>query len=169
MLRGRRTGPRGGPTYMSEDQKAQYLEGLRKSPFNRLSGSRPPPPSKYHNLQRVESEANLAVQEHDERPSLLKSNTLPVMPTQESLQRRTDSVTSSKNPFARRPVMKPPIITPMETDEITEEPAMQRMRSMPYIERGTRWMEKQETRSLRMALEDMDAEDGPPSAFGGTG
>ena len=38
------------------------------------------------------------------------------------------------------------------------ETVLSKRRSVGYIERGTRWMEKQENRSLRKALEDMDIE-----------
>ncbi|KAF2214657.1 hypothetical protein CERZMDRAFT_57165 [Cercospora zeae-maydis SCOH1-5] len=51
----------------------------------------------------------------------------------------------SRSPFAGRPLAR--------------APTLGRTPSMKYMENGLRWMEKQETRSLRQALEDMDLEE----------
>ena len=139
---------------------AQYLDDLRGSKLSRPSGSRPPPPSKFTTLRRIETEANVTPQAsaHDDRPTLLTSNSMPIMSASKPNHSRADSDMSSKSPFAGRPLARPPSATP--TEEAVKQPAgrpiMQRTPSMQYMERGTRWMEKQEVRSLRMALEDMD-------------
>ena len=144
---------------------AQYLDDLRSNRLSRPSGSRPPPPSKFSSLRRTETGATVTIpvqtQAQDGRPSLPTSNSMPVMPAHSMPHSRNDSNVSSKSPFAGRPLVGPPSATPSE-DEIPspgeELVAKQRPNTM-YVERGTRWMERQEAQSLRMALEDMDLEE----------
>lgn len=82
------------------------------------------------------------------------------MQHQQFSHRRNDSNFSAKVHFAGRPLVRPPTAASSgsESDTQMEPIGVQRRPSIPYMERGTRWMERQETRSLRMALEDMDME-----------
>ena len=85
--------------------------------------------------------------------------------------RRTDS---NRSPFAGRPLARAPSASPEPSSsyspprpslpsttpsEPTAKSHSRRTPSMTYMENGMRWMEKQETRSLRQALEDMDLEE----------
>lgn len=144
---------------LRESATAQYLDDLRSNRHSKPSGSRPPPPSRFSALKRTETVADVtAARVQDGRPALLTSSSMPIMPAQTMDHKRTDSTARIKSPFAGRPLARPPPKASTEETPIapTERPAMQRTPSMQYLERGTRWMEKQEARSLRMALEDMD-------------
>ncbi|KAH9835514.1 LIM domain-containing protein [Teratosphaeria destructans] len=91
----------------------------------------------------------------DERPALQKSDSMPVMSSTTS----KSEFSKIKSPFIGRPLARPPSATPPEPRiplETSRE--LRRPNSMVYLENGTRWMEKQEARSLRMALQDMDLE-----------
>lgn len=145
-----------------------YLKDLRK-PLSRPSGSRPAPPSKFGSVRRAGTPSapdvvNNKTSLDDDRPSLLTSNSMPIMqPPQNLSHRRTDSTLSqrsmSRSPFAGRPLARAPSVTPEPSVQDTDRPQPCRTPSMKYMENGTRWMEKQETRSLRHALEDMDLEE----------
>ncbi|KAK3725057.1 hypothetical protein LTR37_000567 [Vermiconidia calcicola] len=140
---------------------AQYLDDLRSNRLSRPSGSRPPPPSRFTSLRRSETEANVNAPVQDHRPTLMSSNSLPVIPAQGISHRRSDSNTSSKSPFAGRALVRPPSTQPAEEGlpSPTEEQPKQQRPGLKYMVRGSRWMEQQETKSLRTALEDMDLEE----------
>ncbi|KAK0878874.1 hypothetical protein LTR87_007324 [Friedmanniomyces endolithicus] len=138
----------------------QYLQDLRGQKSSRPSGSRPPPPSKFASLRRTET---TPIQSHtsDERPPLPASNSMPAIPGLRPTHRRAESDGRVRSPFAGRPLARPPSTTPDPPAPPTlERPKdLPRPASMPYIENGMRWMEKQEVKSLRLALEDMDLEE----------
>lgn len=145
---------------------AQYLSNLRNVQPARPSGARPPPTSKFGSLRRTETQPVEAKPTNDDRPALPTSNSMPVMPAQQLHHRRTDSNLAKKNmcsasgPFAGRPLARPPSASPLPTTTEIDEPHLVRHApSMPYLESGSRWMEKQEAKSLRQALEDMDLEE----------
>ena len=140
---------------------AQYLDNLRSNRSSRPSGSRPPPPSRFSTLKRSETAADANPQWNEARPSLPTSNSMPIMPPRADAHRRNDSSSSSKNMFAGRPLVRPPSATPLEEEPPSPsgQPPPQQRPSTMYMERGTRWMERQEVKSLRMALEDMDLDD----------
>ncbi|KAK5739073.1 hypothetical protein LTR17_005593 [Elasticomyces elasticus] len=138
------------------DDAAQYLKDLRTQKSSRPSGSRPPPPSKFASLRRTET-APIEPPTKDDRPTLASTNSMPIMPGQRLSHRRAESDLRAKSPLAGRPLARPPSASP---DILTAgRPDLPRPVSMGYMESGTRWMEKQETKSLRMALEDMDLEE----------
>ncbi|TKA80322.1 hypothetical protein B0A55_02208 [Friedmanniomyces simplex] len=145
---------------LHDDDAAQYLKDLRAQKASRPSGSRPPPPSKFASLRRTETTPT-EPHPHDDRPSLPSSNSMPIMPAARPSHRRAESDVRVRSPFAGRPLARPPSATP----ELPISPALERPKelprpmSMPYMENGMRWMEKQEAKSLRMALEDMDLEE----------
>ncbi|SMQ46930.1 unnamed protein product [Zymoseptoria tritici ST99CH_1A5] len=147
------------PAYMSKQQKAQYLSGLRHDrPARpaRPSGSRPAPPSKYSCFARAESDTT---QLGNGRSSLVQSSSMPLMSTPD-LRPTIDperSTSRHRSPFMGRPLAKAPTPSIVEEEEhATERKAK---RTSTYIENGTRWMDKQETRSLSQALHDMDLEE----------
>ncbi|KYG42727.1 hypothetical protein M433DRAFT_157550 [Acidomyces richmondensis BFW] len=160
MFKNRDT-PLPGPTYMSDEQKAAYLKGLRSHQASRPSGSRPPPPSKFASLRRSETlPFELRRQSSDGRPALPLSSSMPIVPAEEpkASHRRAESDFRIRSPFAGRPLVRPPSAESTNSSEASSKSANDARKrvSMPYMENGTRWMEKQEVRSLRMALEDMD-------------
>lgn len=77
--------------------------------------------------------------------------------TESSLSRR--SMCSTTGPFAGRPLARPPSSTPSDCTAESDEQNKVRRTSSMYLENGRRWMEQQEAKSLRQALEDMDLED----------
>jgi len=150
---------------LQDDVIGQYLKNLRTQSSSRPSGSRPPPPSKFASLRRTET---VPIEEHtsNERPPLPTSNSMPVLPGQKFAHRRAESDTRIRSPFAGRPLARSPSATPeqpiprCESPTETTRPAeLKRPMSMTYMENGRRWMEKEEAKSLRMALEDMDLEE----------
>ncbi|KAF2159089.1 hypothetical protein M409DRAFT_71218 [Zasmidium cellare ATCC 36951] len=91
---------------------------------------------------------------------------MPIMPAKQLSHRRTDSnlakksMCSAPGPFAGRPLARPLSASPLPpTEETDETHVIRHAPSMPYLESGSRWMEKQEAKSLRQALEDMDLEE----------
>ncbi|WPG99676.1 Hypothetical protein R9X50_00249500 [Acrodontium crateriforme] len=143
-------------TYMNDDQKATYLSNLRSARSTRPSGSRPPPPSKYGNagLKSVESLRKHNVIE--DRPILQSSSRAAPMPVPELSPQRSEANVFSRSPFAGRPLAKAPIsnhqpqISPRKTS---------RQASMTYMERDARSAEKQEVKSLRRAMQELDLEE----------
>lgn len=147
----------------SPDDTATYLKDLRTQRQSRPSGSRPAPPSKFGSLRGTEtapSEPAIQTKSHDDRPTLPSSNSTPIMAAQPTTlsHKRTGSNRNIRSPFAGRPIARPPSAMP-EPEPGKEAASKQRPTSLPYLENGMRWMEKQEARSLRMALEDMDLEE----------
>ena len=143
---------------------AQYLRELRQRRDNKPSGSRPPPPSKFASLRRTETapiEELSKEQTNNDRPPLPSSNSLPVIPGHNASQNPVDTAPRIRSPFAGRPLARPPsALGPSRTDSASPAPTLsKRPSSMMYMENGRRWMEKEEAKSLRAALEDMDFEE----------
>ncbi|KAM3418829.1 hypothetical protein BST61_g4793 [Cercospora zeina] len=148
---------------------ASYLKDLRK-PLSRPSGSRPAPPSKFGSVRRTATPSAADVVDNnetsvdDDRPPLLTSNSMPIMqPPQKLSHGSTESTLSqrsmSRSPFAGRPLARAPTVTPDPSPQDTDRPQQRRTPSIKYMENGLRWMEKQEIRSLRQALDDMDLDE----------
>lgn len=140
----------------------QYLENLRQKRVSRPTGSRPPPPSKISSLRRAETAADLTVAttQEDTRPQLPSSNSMPIMPRPKPETQRIDSVSSIRSPFVGRALARPPsaLSSGRDTPTAADDQVAKKRASMQYVERGTRWMERQETKSIRQAMEDMDLE-----------
>ncbi|KAK3301173.1 uncharacterized protein B0H64DRAFT_382801 [Chaetomium fimeti] len=149
------------PSYMSNEQFAAYLAGLRTNRVNRPAGARPPPASKYDALGSSTTTTTT-------RPSIdAPSPSASTLPPQ---HQRTQSDTVSVLASASRPSIVPSVssysskargkdyypdrpVQPLKPSEIVP--------SATYIERGQRWMEKEEAFSLRRAMEDMDLKESP--------
>lgn len=141
---------------------ASYLRDLRSNK-TRPIGSRPPPPSKFGTLRRTETETTGAsITSSNDRPPLNQSNSMPVIVPHAMAQHRPSAI-GRNSPFAGRPLARTPSSVPSiaeKEEEHSGRPTPSRPHSGVYMEQGTRWMEKQEAKSLRAALEDMDvAED----------
>ncbi|EME89791.1 enigma family member protein [Pseudocercospora fijiensis CIRAD86] len=62
----------------------------------------------------------------------------------------------NRSPFAGRPLARAPSASPGPHSQTDDRQTMRRTPSITYIENGTTWMQKQESKSLRQALQDMD-------------
>ncbi|KXJ89200.1 hypothetical protein Micbo1qcDRAFT_235524 [Microdochium bolleyi] len=146
------------PSYMSSDQFASYLASLRDNRQTRPAGARPPPSST--SLPRRDSDrsgpsrpslggAPMASQTslHSQPPTSAEPKVPASRPSLSgSMASRYSSMsTSTRDYYPDKPVapLKPGQIVPTAT----------------YIERGQRWMEKEEAVSLRQAMVDMDLKD----------
>lgn len=122
---------------------ANYLRDLRQDRPQRPNGSRPAPVS-----SRSERRAEVIT------PPETNGNVIG------NVNSNGMSRAASRSPFAGRPLAREPTPSireePQEMDEVSAKSIRRRS---SYMENGMRWMEKQEARSLRMALEDMDLEE----------
>ena len=66
---------------------------------------------------------------------------------------------SEQGSYRGRPLVQPPQVLVGQRDLSISTLASNTPRGPAYVERGSRWVEKQEARSLREALEDMDVQD----------
>ncbi|OTA54327.1 hypothetical protein K449DRAFT_439498 [Hypoxylon sp. EC38] len=153
------------PTYMNNEQFAAYLANLRENRVTRPGGARPLPPS---SKPRRDSTERLATG----RPSL---GSVSVRSEVSSSHQRTNS--DAAKPRGSRPSFAPSIASrasrystaysttsSVGKDYYPENPSTvsplkpgEVVPSATYIERGQRWMEKEEAVSLREAMDAMDA------------
>ncbi|KAI2472172.1 hypothetical protein F4781DRAFT_384627 [Annulohypoxylon bovei var. microspora] len=158
------------PTYMNNDQFASYLANLRENRVTRPGGARPlPQPSK----PRHESTDRLATERLTTgRPSF---GSVSLLSEASSNHQRTHS--DNPKPRGSRPSFAPSIAsrasrystlsTATGRDYYPENPATvppplkpsEVVPTATYIERGQRWMEKEEAVSIRDAMDVMDAMD----------
>ncbi|KAF7860630.1 hypothetical protein EAF04_008149 [Stromatinia cepivora] len=141
-----------GPSYMSNDQFADYLADLRNNRVARPSGARPAPPSKRRQSNSVSSILPASTPQANAPPEIPASVDLSPRPESSFLRRPARNSLgsySSVSSRAGRSLVQPP----------SQEPPLKPSEVVPsatYIERGLRWMEKEEAASLREAMEDMD-------------
>ena len=144
----------------------KFLSNLRTNRPTRPSGSRPLP------SERLATAIPTSVPERTtidfKAPnrtdkSSLQGNSGEVSAPERSLSafshRRAQSVFGSDSLRGGRPLVHEPQVSGDEREcSITTMKSVQPRASVaiPYSERGDRWMEKQEAKSLRIALEDMD-------------
>ncbi|KAL2154145.1 hypothetical protein VTH82DRAFT_2821 [Thermothelomyces myriococcoides] len=158
-----RTSPRKvtppSPSYMTSEQFAAYLADLRSNRIARPAGARPPPASKRDTSGLTTS---------GDRSSVAAPSSSVSSLHQISSHQRARSDAGSVPPTASRPSVAPSIssqfplargkdghpdqpVQPLKSSEVVP--------SATYIERGQRWMEKEEASSLRRAMEAMDLKD----------
>ncbi|RKF72695.1 putative lim domain-containing protein [Golovinomyces cichoracearum] len=139
-----------GPVYMSNEEFAEYLKNLRNSRVARPKGARPlslttrsevlNKESSNHTQEGLNSEHNhpspeIAIRSHRRAQSSLSN-------TYSSAKSRTGRLLPQQTSLSSEiPLLKPSDVVPSAT----------------YIERGQRWMEKEEAVALREAMEDMDS------------
>ncbi|KAI1107668.1 hypothetical protein F4804DRAFT_329078 [Jackrogersella minutella] len=155
------------PSYMNNDQFAAYLANLRDNRVSRPGGARPlPQPTK----ARTDSTTTAGLATG--RPSLGSAS---VLSEAASTHQRTQS--DQPRPRGSRPSFAPSIASRAsrystfssatgkdyypENPNVTPAPVKpsEVVPSATYIERGQRWMEKEEAVSLREAMDVMDAMD----------
>ncbi|KAI0197722.1 hypothetical protein F4808DRAFT_473576 [Astrocystis sublimbata] len=158
------------PTYMNNDQFAAYLANLRETRAKRPGGARPPPPSMRSRVGTNEQLPTPAPSSIAEDP--LRSD------TPASHQRTDSDLTGSdlSRPRGARPRVagsvssRYSVNTASGRDYFPPMPAVEPLKpsevvpSATYIERGQRWMEKEEAFSLHQAMNALEVEDGEKGA-----
>ncbi|KAK8126182.1 paxillin [Apiospora kogelbergensis] len=132
--------PSPSPAYMDSKQFAAYLASLRESRVNR-PGAASPQPTAPGTTSRRDSDRSPRNALH---PPYFRTH-LPQSPKQHHQSQRRLEVLVLALPQA------PTAATPLKPNEVVP--------SATYIERGSRWMEKEEAFSLRAAMEDMDVQE----------
>lgn len=146
-----------GPVYMSNDQFAEYLANLRNNRVSRPSGARPQP-----STNRRESDRGIPATSslNDAGPTSI-GETGSRSASGLSHRRAQSSMSSYSSVTSRngRQLVQQPYPGTAYRDDEKEIPLLKPSEVVPsatYIERGQRWMEKEEVVSLRDAMEDMD-------------
>ncbi|WYZ34384.1 hypothetical protein EsH8_I_000660 [Colletotrichum jinshuiense] len=141
------------PSYMNNDQFAAYLANLRTNRVARPGGARPQPPASSTRSKRPSYEHS--VSEPLPRPespvlSSPSSADVPLRPNPLSANASFSSRYSMSN-ISGRDYYPQRSTTPLKPSEVVP--------TATYIERGQRWMEKEEAVSLRQAMDDMRIRD----------
>ncbi|KAG6006275.1 hypothetical protein E4U21_007157 [Claviceps maximensis] len=145
------------PTYMSNKQVASYLSDLRSNRTARPGGARPLPPSSNRSSfisggaclgqsNPLPPPANQPIQQPNQRPIQKRASQAPSIGSA-SLSSRNSTLSMRGRdyyPITSSTPLKPSDVVPTAT----------------YMERGQRWMEKEEASSLRDAMEEMDIRSG---------
>ncbi|KAK0383317.1 hypothetical protein NLU13_9230 [Sarocladium strictum] len=144
------------PSYMSNDQFANYLAELRSNRVARPGGARPQPASGRPSSTRFSTG----------RLSLDTSSSQPGSP---AMHQRTPSQAPSIG--AASISSRYSTVSGRGRDYYPAQPSPQPLKpsevvpSATYMERGQRWMEKEEAYSLRDAMEEMDIRSKPKEAL----
>ncbi|KAK9444381.1 LIM domain protein [Metarhizium brunneum] len=147
------------PTYMSNDQFAKYLSELRSNRTARPGGARPLPPS---GGRSTPSRTSLGRHSMDppplSQPASKTNQTSPQRMPSQAPSIGTGTVTSrySMSSTRGRDYYPTSPAVPVKPSEVVP--------TATYMERGQRWMEKEEAFSLRDAMEAMDIRDGSKAA-----
>ncbi|KAI0828390.1 hypothetical protein F5Y06DRAFT_283262 [Hypoxylon sp. FL0890] len=153
------------PTYMNNEQFAAYLANLRENRVTRPGGARPQPPSskpRRNSTERlatgrpslgsvsVRSEAASNHQRTNSDAARPRGSRLSFAPSIASRASRYSTAYSTTSSMGRDYYPEnPSAVSPLKPGEVVP--------SATYIERGQRWMEKEEAVSIREAMEAMDA------------
>ncbi|KAI5921617.1 hypothetical protein F4810DRAFT_722168 [Camillea tinctor] len=149
------------PTYMSNDQFASYLTNLRGNRVARPGGARPPPPSlrssRPDSADPFTTSTTTSNRQSVAGTSILSEMSSPMRPNSDMarprgsrpsyagsiVSRYTTNTMSGKDYYPEKPTeppLKPSDVVPTAT----------------YMERGQRWMEKEEAFDLHQAMDHMD-------------
>ncbi|KAL7784694.1 hypothetical protein V8C43DRAFT_291934 [Trichoderma afarasin] len=148
-VRSRRATPP-SPSYMTKDEFANYLANLRSKPVVRPGGARPPPPSNRpqvnrNSLSNISYDASTTSQDtvHQLGHQRSQSHTPSLIAGSMASTRLSTISSRSRDYYPTSPT--PP---PIKPDTVVP--------TASYMERGRRWMEREEASSLRDAMEEMD-------------
>ncbi|PKS11842.1 hypothetical protein jhhlp_001136 [Lomentospora prolificans] len=133
------------PTYMTNDQFASYLADLRKHRNNRQSDSKQPPSRPLGPRERLATRQGCTDVKVDQRQS--SATEFTPLATSSSIRSRYSVGPNARDYYPNTPV------APLKASDVVP--------TSTYIERGHRWMEKEEACSLRQAMEDMELRDQP--------
>ncbi|KAI1268819.1 hypothetical protein F5Y18DRAFT_439420 [Xylariaceae sp. FL1019] len=142
-------------SYMNNDQFAAYLAGLRENRVNRPGGARPQPPS---TRSRPETATG--------RPSIGGDS----MHSERSTGHQPEASDMDNKPRGSRPSVAGSVTSRYSTSSNPGKDYFPADASQPpkpgdvipsrtYMERGQRWMEKEEAYSIHQAMNDMDLKD----------
>ncbi|CAH0047931.1 unnamed protein product [Clonostachys solani] len=139
------------PSYMSSDQFAKYLADLRTNRVARPGGARPQPagarpaPSRMSTGRASAGRDSLAESSHAETQSVPPETRAesPSVAAGSISSRYSSPVIRSRDSYSSKSTVQP-----LKPSEVVP--------TATYIERGQRWMEKEEASSLRDAMHDMD-------------
>ncbi|EZF72927.1 hypothetical protein H105_05192 [Trichophyton soudanense CBS 452.61] len=164
-----------GPTFMNDEELGNYLRDLRTARPPRPNGSRPLP------SKASGPAASLSLKDTPARPSssfsTRPSDNVHSRPSPKDVIPRSTSALSHRRTTSE---VSTPTSSSSGTPTIPECEVFNGSRNVsqcgsslssaasttiPYIERGQRWMERQEVRSLRSALEEMDVQDDESRLF----
>ncbi|KAF3804953.1 LIM domain-containing protein C4F6.12 [Colletotrichum gloeosporioides] len=142
------------PTYMNNEQFAAYLANLRTNRVARPGGARPQPPSSTARSKRPSHD-----QPNPSEPLSRSGSPAVSIPSsvdisaRPSLPQANASFSSrySMSSISGRDYYPPRSATPLKPSEVVPTDT--------YMERGQRWMEKEEAVSLRQAMDDMRIKD----------
>ncbi|OLN94225.1 LIM domain-containing protein C4F6.12 [Colletotrichum chlorophyti] len=138
------------PSYMDNEQFAAYLANLRTNRVARPGGARPQPSSFTTNLKRASHDQSTSEPVPQPESPALSSPGSTDLPSRPNPQCASSSVSSrySMSSFQGRDHYSPCSSTkPLKPSEVVP--------TSTYMERGQRWMEKEEAVSLRQAMDDM--------------
>ncbi|KAG6024670.1 hypothetical protein E4U41_001714 [Claviceps citrina] len=144
------------PTYMSNSQFANYLSGLRSNRTARPGGARPLPPTSGRSIPT--SGPSMSRNSVDSLPQPVgqptQHSTLEQRPSSKAPSIGASSATSRYSTISTRGRDYYPTTptTPLKPSDVVP--------TATYMERGQRWMEKEEASSLRGAMEEMDLRGG---------
>lgn len=149
-----RTATPPSPSYMTKDEFASYLANLRNKPVVRPGGARPLPPSNRpqvnrNSLSHISFDATTAPSRDSPSPAphvghQRSQSFTPSLVGGSMVSSRLSTISSrSRDYYPSRPT--PP---PLKPDDVVP--------TASYMERGRRWMEREEASSLRDAMEEMD-------------
>ncbi|KAM0563860.1 hypothetical protein ACHAPJ_000066 [Fusarium lateritium] len=146
------------PSYMTNDQFATYLAGLRSNRVARPGGARPQPAgarpaptrSSLHRHSTGRFTPDLASPAENAPPTLDRKDS-------ESPSIAGGSLASRYSSLSRR---SPDYYSASATNPLKPSDVVP---SATYMERGQRWMEKEEASSLRDAMDEMDIRQGTKS------
>ncbi|KAJ4130641.1 hypothetical protein NW768_006177 [Fusarium equiseti] len=146
------------PSYMTDDQFATYLAGLRSNRVARPGGARPQPAgarpvpsrSSLHRHSTGRFTPDFATPPESAPHTLDRKESMSPSIAGASVASRLSTI-SRKTPdyYSASPV------NPLSPSDVVP--------SATYMERGQRWMEKEEASSLRDAMEEMDIRKGSKS------
>lgn len=174
----KKTAPSQG-SHMNSEQFAAYLRDLRNNRVQRPGGARPQPPGSSRAdsfRQSVDGRPSLGAAARSSFGSTARSSTGTPPPLYEPSPALSQSYSPPKiehRDFSSRPSLAPSVSSRYSTTSgqgrdyypdksVAPLKPGQVVPSATYIERGQRWMEKEEAVSLRQAMEDKDARDSPP-------
>ena len=144
---------------------AEFLTDLRSNRPARPNGSRPLPNRHTTTSPTCGIEPPARTSSALSRPvcsvkqlNTVESNVPERSASAMSHQRVQPTLSTDVSPIGR-PFVKQPDVNIAKRDFSTSTKSSRAAPSATYFERGDRWMEKQEARSLRIALQDMDLQD----------
>ncbi|KAE8443337.1 hypothetical protein EG329_001980 [Mollisiaceae sp. DMI_Dod_QoI] len=140
------------PVYMSNEQFAAYLSDLRNNRVARPSGARPLPSNSRRESDRGVS-AIVSSGEATESP-VTESVPRPASVLSHRRAQSTASTYSSVTSRTGRQLAQQPSL--LQTEPLVILKPSDVVPTATYMERGQRWMEKEDAVSLREAMEDMD-------------